>query len=120
MLEYLEHSKFSKQAADFKRRFPGFDEGFKATKIIFEVHFHPTSPSARIAPGKIHCLLRNPNFVLWKLEMATAGLKSNQWPRVWFAVSGNRIAFLCMDTHIDNYDNNELDRLAQNLVTDIF
>jgi len=120
MLEYLEHPKFSKQAADFKRRFPGFDEGFSATKNIFEVHFHPTNPMQRIAPGKIHCILKNVNYTMWKLEMAVAGLKSKQWPRVWFVVSGSKVVFLCIGTHIDNYDNNKLDRLAQNLITDIF
>lgn len=124
MLEYLEHPKFSKQAADFKRRFPGFDEGFdegfNATKNIFEVHFHPTNPMQRIAPGKIHCILRNPTFVMWKLEMAVAGLKSKQWPRVWFAVSGSKIVFLCMGTHIDNYDDGGQTKEAQSLVTDYF
>lgn len=120
MLEFLEHSHFTKQAAEFNRRFSGFEQGFLATKNIFEVHFHPTNPMQRIAPGKIHCVLRNPIFAIWKLEMAVADLKSNQWPRVWFAVSGNKIGFLCMGTHVDNYDNNKMDRLAQNLVSDIF
>jgi len=120
MLEYLEHPKFFKQAADFKRRFPGFDEGFKATKNIFEVHFHPTNPMQRIAPGKLHCVSKNSSFVMWKLEMAVAGLKSKQWPRVWFAVSGSKVVFLCMGTHIDNYDDGYLTREAQSLATDYF
>ena len=120
MLEFFEHEKFNKQAADFKRRFAGFEAGFHATKNIFEVHFHPTSPVQKIAPGKLHCLLKNPNYTLWKIEMAVAGLKSKQWPRVWFAVSGSKIAFLCMGTHIDNYDDGQQTRLAENLASDFF
>ena len=120
MLEYLEHPKFSKQAADFKRRFSGFDAGFEATKNIFEVHFHPTNPMQRIAPGKLHCILKNANYTMWKLEMAVAGLKSKQWPRVWFGVSGSKVVFCCMGTHIDNYDDGELTRDALSLVTDYF
>ncbi len=120
MLEYLEHPKFSKQAADFIRRFPGFNDGFNATKNIFEVHFHPTNPMQRIAPGKIHSILKSPNYTIWKLEMAVIGLKSKQWPRVWFAVSGNKVVFLCMHSHIDNYDDNDITREAQSLVSDYF
>lgn len=120
MLEYLEHPKFMKQAADFKRRFPGFDKGFTATKNIFEVHFHPTNPMQRIAPGKLHCILKSANYTVWKLELAVLGLKSKQWPRVWFGVSGNKIAFLCMATHIDNYDDGETTKQALSLATDLF
>ena len=120
MLEFFEHSKFTKQAADFKRRFAGFEIGFESTKKIFEEHFNPTNPVQRIAPGKLHCLLKNANFTLWKIEMAVVGLKSKQWPRVWFAVSGSKVVFLCMSTHIDNYDDGEQTRYAQNLVSDFF
>ena len=120
MLEFLEHPKFQKQAADLQRRFLGFNKGIAAARLIFEVHFHPVNPSPKIAPGKLHCILQSENYVVWKLELAVAGLKSKQYPRVWFAVSGARILFLCAHTHIDNYDDGEKSKEALELVRDFF
>ena len=54
------------------------------------------------------------------MELAVKGIKPNQSPRIWFVVQGSNVAFLCAKSHIDNYNNNEVDRLAKNLATDIF
>ncbi len=49
-----------------------------------------------------------------------AGLRPNQYPRVWFAVKGSIIAFLCIATHIDNYDDETMNRRALERVADMF
>ncbi|OGF21149.1 hypothetical protein A2257_01415 [Candidatus Falkowbacteria bacterium RIFOXYA2_FULL_38_12] len=60
------------------------------------------------------------NFTIWKIELAIKNVRSNQSPRVWFAVCGATVAFLCVKTHIDNYNNNSTDREAETLVSSIF
>jgi hypothetical protein len=120
MLEFLEHPKFQKLAADLQRRFPGFNKGFIAAKRLFEAQFHPIDPKTVIVPGKLHCILRSDNYTVWKLEMAVEGLKSKQYPRVWFAVSGAKVLFLCAKTHVDNYDDGKETREALELVKDFF
>jgi hypothetical protein len=52
--------------------------------------------------------------------MAVKGLRQNQSPRIWFAIMGDTLAFLSMRTHIDNYDDNEVDAIAESFSTEIF
>ncbi len=103
-----------------KRRFPTFNKGLEDFKRLAEVQFALENPKQVIAPGKLHRVCIVGICEIWKIELAMKGVKSNQSPRVWFAVQGSNIAFLCAKSHVDNYDNNEIDRLAQTLVTDIF
>ncbi len=120
MLNFLLHSHFEKETAAMKRRFPAFDEALESFKMLANVQFATENPRQVIAPGKIHRVCVIGICTLWKVELAIKGVKSNQSPRIWFAIQGASLAFLCAKSHIDNYDNNSVDRLAQNLVTDIF
>lgn len=119
MLNFLSHPSFDKEAAKINGRFPFFD-GFHSFKKICEVHFDPINPKQIIAPGKLHRIKCCDNYNMWKVEMAVKGLKSNQFPRVWFAVRGSVVVFLCLATHIDNYDDNEMNRIADSLVSQFF
>lgn len=119
MLNFFNHSKFEKEAADIQRRFNSFEESFIAFKRICEVHFDPINPQQVIAPGKLHRIKNQDSCCIWKVEMAVKNLKSNQSPRLWFALKGENLAFLCIKTHIDNYDNNEIDRIAELRINDI-
>jgi len=47
-------------------------------------------------------------------------MKSNHSPRVWFAVRGATIVFLCAACHIDNYDDNAMNKEAETLVGSFF
>lgn len=120
MLNFLLHPHFEKEAADIKRRFPSFDDALESFKMLAGVQFASENPRQIIAPGKLHRVCVIGICTIWKIELAVKGVKSNQSPRIWFAIQGTNLAFLCAKSHIDNYDNNEVDRLAQNLTSDIF
>lgn len=120
MLNFLNHPSFEKEAAVLQRRFPKFTDGYESFKRICEVHFHPINPKQVIAPGKIHRVKDFENHTLWKVELVVKNLRSSQFPRIWFAVKGSTLVFLCARTHIDNYNNNEVDRITESRVTDIF
>ena len=120
MLNFLIHSQFEKEAAAMKRRFPAFDAGLESFKMLAGVQFAPENPRQVIAPGKIHRVCTVGICTIWKIELAIKGVKSNQSPRIWFAVQGSTLALICAKSHIDNYDDNEVNRFVHNLVTDIF
>jgi len=120
MLNFVFHSCFEKEATSLKRRFPFFDSGLESFKRICEVHFNPISPKQVIAPAKLHRIKAGNNFTIWKIELVVKNLKPNQFPRVWFAVQGATIAFLCLASHIDNYNDNAMDREAEMLVSSFF
>ena len=52
--------------------------------------------------------------------MIKSGLRPNQYPRIWFVVSGASIAFLCITDHIKNYKDSAMDKLAISRATDLF
>ena len=58
----------------------------------------------------------------WKVELVVpnSGLRPNQYPRAWFAVKGTNIAFLCISSHIDNYNDAQMDKIALSRVTYLF
>ena len=116
MLNFVFHPHFEKEAASLKRRFPYFQEGLESFKKICLVHFDPENPKQVIAPAKLHRVKYCENFTIWKIELAVKGLRSNQFPRIWFAIHGTTVAFLCLGTHIDNHDDNQMNQEAEKLV----
>lgn len=120
MLNFILHPHFEKEAASLKRRFPFFEAGMKSFKRICEVQFDPIKPKQVIAPAKLHLVKCFESFIIWKIELATKNLRPNQFPRVWFAVRGATVAFLCVATHIGNYNDNTMNREAETLVSSIF
>lgn len=122
MIEFVCHDGFQKEIAAFKRRFKHMEDGLDIFRRLCEIEFNPTNPKQVIAPAKLHRVTQNNLWVLWKIEMVVpkANLRPNQYPRVWFAVKGSIIAFLCVGTHIDNYDDGDMNKLALSRLTDIF
>lgn len=123
MITFLCHDGFSKEIAALeKRRLRYIRESFGGFQRLCELHFHPTFPQPRIAPGKLHRVTQNDAWTMWKTELPVinSGLRPNQYPRMWFAVKGAIIAFLCISTHIDNYDDIDMDRIALSRITDLF
>lgn len=121
-LEFIYHDGVEKEIAALERRFRTIRDGLIIFERLCEKQFHPLSPQQVIAPGKLHRVSQNDIWTLWKAELVVpkSGLKPNQWPRVWFAVKGVVLVFLCIGSHADNYDNNEMDRLASLRVGDMF
>ncbi|MFA6315096.1 MAG: hypothetical protein WC648_01860 [Candidatus Paceibacterota bacterium] len=122
MIEFRNHDGFEKEVSVFERRFKNVRFSLSGFKKLCEIHFNPLKPSPRIAPGKLHRITQNDVWSLWKTELPIikSGLRPNQYPRIWFVVQGNTIVFLCMATHIDKYDDEEMNRIAQSRVTDLF
>lgn len=120
MINFVIHPRFEKEAASLKRRFPFFESGVEAFKRICEVHFNPINPKQVIAPAKLHRVKCFGDFTIWKIELAVKNLRSNQFPRVWFAIRGATMVFLCAATHIDNHNDNNMNREAEILINSIF
>lgn len=123
MIEFRRHDSFDKEVAALeKRRLRSLRDSLRKFQNVCEVHFHPTTPEPRIAPGKLHRVMQNNLWALWKTELPIigSGLRPNQYPRIWFAQSGETIAFLCISSHIDNYNDQEMNQLALSRVSDFF
>jgi hypothetical protein len=122
MIEFLYHDGIQKEIAALERRFRRIRDGLRAFELLCEVQFHPTNPRQVIAPAKIHRITQNDVWTIWKIELVIpdSGLRPNQYPRMWFAVKGAIIALLCISTHIDNYNDAEMDRIALSRITDLF
>ena len=122
MIDFIYHSKFEKEIVALERRFRHIKEGLEFFKRLCKVQFHPTSPRRIIAPAKLHRISQNDIWSLWKIELVIpkSNLRPNQFPRMWFGVQGDKIGFLCIGTHIDNYNDKNMARLAIDRLTDIF
>jgi len=122
MIQFLYHDGIHKEIAALERRFRTIRDGLSAFERLCEVQFNPTSPRQVIAPAKIHRITQNDIWTLWKIELVVpnSGLRPNQWPRMWFVVKGAIIAFLCVSSHVDNYNDEEMNRLALSRVSDFF
>jgi len=121
MIQFLRHDGIEKEIAALERRFRTIRGGLTAFERLCQVQFNPTSPRQVIAPAKLHRISQNDVWTLWKIELVlpNSGLRPNQWPRMWFVVKGEIIAFLCIASHIDNYSDEEKDRLASSRLSDI-
>ena len=122
MIEFLYHDGIQKEIVVQERRFRRIRDGFGAFERLCEVQFHPTNPRQIIAPAKLHRITQNDIWTMWKVELIIpdSGLRPNQYPRVWFAVKGAIVAFLCISSHVDNYKDDEMNRLALSRITDLF
>lgn len=123
MMEFRYHPTFEKEIAALeKRRLRQIRESMIGFQKLCEFQFHPTNPEVRINPGKLHRVTQNDVWTMWKIELAVigSGLRPSQYPRIWFVVSGAMIAFLCIADHIENYSDEEMDRVANSRVTDLF
>lgn len=122
MMDFIYHDGLRKEIAALERRFHHLRQGLAGLERLCEVQFNPTNPQQVIAPAKLHRLTQNDLWTMWKVELVVpkSGLRPNQYPRLWFAVKGAVIAFLCLATHIDNYSDEKMNGLAISRVTDIF
>lgn len=122
MIQFLYHDSIQKEIVALERRFRTIRDGLSAFERLCEVQFNPTNPRQVIAPAKLHHITQNDIWTLWKIELVipNSGLRPNQWPRMWFVVKGAIIVFLCISSHIDNYNNEKMNHLALSRVSDFF
>ena len=121
-MKFLKHDKFDKELKAIRKKQRHVDDGVKSLKKLLEKQFDPLSPIEVIGPSKIHRITDGATWCLWKVEMAIphSGLRPNQWPRVWFGIKGDTIAFLATAQHSDNYNDNDVEERAKSRITDIF
>lgn len=123
MIDFRSHDDFTKEIAALeKRRLRHMRDSLEGFQKLCEFHFDPTNPQVRIHPGKLHRVSQNDAWTMWKTELPIikSGLRPNQYPRIWFVVSGTTIVFLCVSSHIDNYSDDDMDRIALSRVADFF
>lgn len=122
MIEFLYHDSIQKEIAALERRFRTIRGGLSAFERLCEVQFNPTNPRQVIAPAKLHRIRQNDIWTLWKTELVipNSGLRPSQWPRMWFVVKGAIIVFLCVSSHIEQYDDATMDKLALSRISDFF
>ena len=115
------HDSFDTELKKLGKKYRQLDDGLKKVKRLLERQFDPNNPQSIIGPGKLHRVTADRTWELWKVEVALigSGLRPNQWPRMWFAVSGDTFTLLTVAVHQDNYDDGAQDRLAINRYTDI-
>ncbi len=121
-MQFLYHDNFQKEIIILKKKYHTISDGISALERLCEVQFNPTDPKQVIAPAKLHRITQNDVWTLWKVEVVipNSGLRPSQWPRMWFVVKGAIIVFLCISSHIENYNNKEMDRLALLRISDFF
>jgi len=122
MLQFYSHPNFEKEAARLKGRFNHLDEAVEDFKRLSNFQFDPIAPKQVIAPGKLHRVTQNDLWTVWKVELVIpkSGLRPNQFPRLWFAIKGANLAFLSIKSHVDNYQEDEINKLIAERVQDIF
>jgi hypothetical protein len=122
MIRFLYHDGIQKEIAVLERRFRTIRDGLVVFERLCEKQFNPIDPQQVIAPAKLHRVLQTEVLVLWKIELVlpNSGLRPNQWPRLWFGIKGNVIVFLCLSSHVDNYNEEKMNRLAQSRISDLF
>lgn len=122
MIEFFYHEGIQKEIAVFEVRFRTIREALTIFERLCNTQFNPTQPRQVIAPAKLHRVTQNDLWTLWKIELVVpnAGLRPNQYPRMWFVVKGASVAVLCLATHIDNYDDEKMNRAALSRVGDLF
>lgn len=115
------HDSFDKEFKKILKNHRQLDDGLKKAKKLLETQFDPNNPQDVIGPGKIHRVTANHTWEIWKLEVALigSGLRPSQWPRMWFAVSGDTFTLLTIVMHGQNYDDNTQDTVAKNRYTEI-
>jgi hypothetical protein len=120
MIEFLYHDGIKKEIIALERRFRTIKKAFSFFEKLCEVQFNPINPRQVISPAKIHRVNQNNLWTLWKVELVVpnCGLRPNQYPRMLFVVKGAVVIFLCISTHIDNYNDKEITNLAFSRITD--
>lgn len=123
MMVFLHHPGFEKEITTLeKKRMRFIRKSLEGFQQLCEFQFHPITPHPRIGPGKLHRVIQNDVWTMWKTELPVihSGLRPNQYPRIWFVVQGTTIAFLCIGSHTENYTDGDMDRLATERAAGIF
>lgn len=120
MLSFTRHPKFEKDAERLAGRSSDFESALKNFEKLCQVQFRSQRPQQVISPGKLHRLFDGGVYSIWKIELAVRNLRSNQSPRIWFALRGEDVVYLCGAGHSDNYDDETVTNRAKEYVQEYF
>ena len=120
MIDFIAHPSFEPEIAELEQRFHNVEKAVIEFKKLCGFHFHPQTPQQVIAPAKLHRVTQNDIWSLWKIELAVKGLRSNQSPRVWFAIKGSTLVLLSAQSHVDNYNDNTRNEVAISRASEFF
>ena len=116
-IHWLQHSAYQKELKALKKTFRTLEGDLEKVKKLLIAHFFiEATQGTVIHPGKIHRVSVDGDVSsreLWKVEVMVHGQRPSLWPRLWFMIDGENIAFLVIASHKTNYDNNEMDRIAK-------
>ncbi|EKD52393.1 MAG: hypothetical protein ACD_62C00036G0006 [uncultured bacterium] len=121
-LQFYYHDSILREIKSLERKHKTVNEALKTFERLCDRQFNPLQPEQVISPGKLHRIQHTDLWALWKVELVLprSGLRPNQFPRLWFAVKGSHIVFLCIYSHIDNYSDNEIKNEAIKRISDFF
>ena len=115
------HDSFEREFKRLCKKHTCLEDGLRKVKKLLEAQFDPIAPKEIIGPGKLHRVTANQTWAIWKVEVALtgSGLRPSQWPRMWFAVSGDTFTLLIIAVHAQNYDDNMQDKIAEDRYSEI-
>lgn len=118
MLIFSRHPKFSKEGERLAGRSVDFHNALRNFEKLCQVQFHASKPQRVISPGKLHHLFDDGISAIWKVELAVKNVRSNHSPRIWFAIRGETVIYLCAASHTDNYEDDVALRTAKERMQD--
>lgn len=114
------HPKFSEELDKFCHKHPTTNIDLKHLCNLLSIHFNPEKPTISITPKNLKRVDRvGANITVYKVNMAVQGISKGQCPRVYFWLETGTITFLCMDSHIDNYDDAKLKEKAKQRIMEM-
>lgn len=114
------HPKFEDELGRLGRGHPTTNIDYKHLCKLLSLHFDPDNPVLSISPKNLKRVDNvGSNIRVYKVNMAIQGLSKGQSPRVYIWLETQTIWFLCMGTHVDNYDDSKLRELAKKRIMEL-
>lgn len=118
---FTHHPKFIKELTEFthKHSVDSFDEALVNIERLLTKHFYSkiisfTSKHLGIAQGF------SGFSVYWiHLIIPNSGISRTQQPKSYFLKLDNHISFLCLNSHIHNYKDSKLRKIAKDRLSDM-
>lgn len=117
---FSSHPSFDKEFSKFERKVPLAKLALKHLEKLLSVQFHLRTPQVVISKQNLRRVDKIGRGVyVYKVFMAVRGLRRFQRPRIYFWLETNNICFLCMGTHIDNYNDAKLKKVAKKRIKEL-
>ena len=112
---FSSHPSFDKKFKKFILKHNQEDKWLQILKNLLTSHFE--KKTVKLNSSVMPPVGTYLDYKIYKIYMAF-GLKKKQSPRVFFAIKGDMLIFLCFGTHINNYKTGELIKKSKELLKD--